>query len=331
MQVPQILLIWQDNLWEGFRDVKVDWIPSGRSITPLASEFHPPRILHVFKCFFKLLTRQYEFVILPVINFKWHADRSPFKRQLRVILRVLFLNPLLAALIRSILIGKKTVVVFDRQDEVQLCDDYLKSVRASLCFKVNMARGMHAREYRILPMPVWLFVERYPPVRVTAVSREIDLFFCADMVSEARQKAVEELELLKKDGFNVLVITERISFTEYWEYLTRAKLVVSPEGYGFECFRHYEAMLAGAVPLINCPDIPRHSYLKNGRNAFFYRDNSNGLRDVARRILVQVEWLKSMSNQVKEYVRVYHSHSFVGKHVLAKLLVEGTYRINGSN
>ena len=46
------------------------------------------------------------------------------------------------------------------------------------------------------------------------------------------------------------IINKLIDHSEYFELLPTYKFVISPEGNGIDCHRHYEALLAGCIPII---------------------------------------------------------------------------------
>ena len=46
------------------------------------------------------------------------------------------------------------------------------------------------------------------------------------------------------------IITERITQEAYLKNLSNSMFVVSPEGKGLDCYRHWEVMLTGAIPII---------------------------------------------------------------------------------
>jgi hypothetical protein len=54
------------------------------------------------------------------------------------------------------------------------------------------------------------------------------------------------------------------------EALLASWLVWSPEGSGWDSFRHYEVCLAGSVAVINFPTIRRHAPLLDGVHCFYY-------------------------------------------------------------
>ena len=56
----------------------------------------------------------------------------------------------------------------------------------------------------------------------------------------------------------------------------RSWLVWSPEGLGWDCFRHYEAAAAGSVPVINVPSITCDRPLMHGQHAIYYASECRG-------------------------------------------------------
>jgi len=57
------------------------------------------------------------------------------------------------------------------------------------------------------------------------------------------------------------VYNKKMSFTEYFETLPEYKFVISPEGNGIDCHRHYEAIMAGCIPIVeNHPGISEKYY-----------------------------------------------------------------------
>lgn len=45
-----------------------------------------------------------------------------------------------------------------------------------------------------------------------------------------------------------------LSPEEYFTSLPSYKFVISPEGSGIDCHRHYEALIAGCIPIVECSD-----------------------------------------------------------------------------
>ena len=70
-----------------------------------------------------------------------------------------------------------------------------------------------------------------------------------------------------------------LSKGEYLRRCARAWLTWSPEGYGWECLRHYEASLCLSVPVLSPPGILRHFPLQDRVHAIYYAAEGSGLRD----------------------------------------------------
>lgn len=72
---------------------------------------------------------------------------------------------------------------------------------------------------------------------------------------------------LKKNG----IINSSLNHNNYFESLPNYKFVISPEGNGIDCHRHYESLIAGCIPIIeynalieekykNCPILYTKDY-----------------------------------------------------------------------
>lgn len=57
------------------------------------------------------------------------------------------------------------------------------------------------------------------------------------------------LKYFSKQSF-ATIITNRITQEAYLKNLSNSMFVVSPEGNGLDCYRHWEALVAGAIPII---------------------------------------------------------------------------------
>lgn len=64
------------------------------------------------------------------------------------------------------------------------------------------------------------------------------------------------LETLKMNDIN----NTRIDNSTYYHELPNYKFVISPEGNGIDCHRHYEALMAGCIPIIEDNSIIKEKY-----------------------------------------------------------------------
>lgn len=92
---------------------------------------------------------------------------------------------------------------------------------------------------------------------------------------------------LKKNGItNEIVNSKKYSVLEYYNKLKEHKFVISPEGNGIDCHRHYEAILCGCIPIIEDNYYMRHKY-KN-TPVLFTKDYSE----------ITTEYLNSKYNEI---------------------------------
>jgi len=63
-----------------------------------------------------------------------------------------------------------------------------------------------------------------------------------------------------------------LSHSDYFDTLPDYKFVISPEGNGIDCHRHYEALIAGCIPIIEHNDMIKEKY--NGCPILYTTDYS---------------------------------------------------------
>lgn len=69
-----------------------------------------------------------------------------------------------------------------------------------------------------------------------------------------RQKI--EYELTKRQIYNLPFVRKQT----YWKALLDHKFIISPEGNGIDCHRHYEALMAGCIPIVEDNPLIREKY-----------------------------------------------------------------------
>jgi hypothetical protein len=77
---------------------------------------------------------------------------------------------------------------------------------------------------------------------------------------------------LEANGFDCGSVDERVSPREHWRQLQQCKFVASPEGNGVDSHRTYEALIAGAVPIVEDTEHIRAVY--GGAPILYTRDYS---------------------------------------------------------
>jgi hypothetical protein len=146
-------------------------------------------------------------------------------------------------------------------------------------------------------------------VEPVSAPKTADVFFAGDVSpnSSVRSEGLAELLALREEGIAVDWPEQRITHAEFVKRLSGAWLAWSPSGYGWDCYRHYEAGLLGSVAVINYPTIRRHRPLEHGRHCFYYAPEPGGLAAAIRAALADKAKLGEMAEAAREHVLRHHT------------------------
>ncbi len=106
---------------------------------------------------------------------------------------------------------------------------------------------------RLRPISIGLSAERVADAPCVLPEKTVDVFFAGSTgyATAIRQAGLLQLRALQASGVRVDIADAPVPRREFLARCARAYLVWSPEGLGWDCFRHYEAAMCGAVPVIN--------------------------------------------------------------------------------
>ena len=156
---------------------------------------------------------------------------------------------------------------------------------------------------------------RLPP---TPQPRGADVFFAGRIEgsSSLRAKGLAELRALAARGVVLDIPAEPLPLEEFYRRCAGAWLVWSPEGFGWDCFRHYEAAACGSVALINQPTIERHRPLIGGEHALYYDPEPGGLTRAVESALADRPALSRIAAAGQRHVLAHHSVDALARHMV---------------
>ncbi len=322
-----VLCVWQDNLFAGLPGCAVDHLATGATITPSGAR-GPGAVRRLPAVLARLGAGKYDLVVLPAVDFRWAYDDSFAKRAVRRVLSAAMrLRPVSAGVNRVLSRRGTRVIVLDRYDSHEPLLDYLRCVTsARRYFKTNLPESDSGRLFplgrggacRFEYLPYWIAVENYqvPFQR----DRDIDVFWAGTVNSEQRRASIDAVRQLSAEGYRVRVVEGHLPFAEYLHLMSRSWLTLSPQGYGYNGFRHYESMLVGSVPVINRPDPPIVNDFRHGQNCFFYHTAQSDLNEVIRQALADRPRLLHLAEGLRSFVIDHHSTQAVGRYLLRRAL-----------
>jgi hypothetical protein len=141
-----------------------------------------------------------------------------------------------------------------------------------------------------------LALERAPKSR--------DVFFAGTLhaTSFVRERLGDLVAQLRKAGVDVDLPDERLPYREYLSRCSAAWLTLSPEGFGWDCYRHVEAAIVGSVPVLNAPTIERYEPMRAGEHCLVYfPDDVPGAVDMIRSALADKPKLLTMARAAEAH------------------------------
>lgn len=148
--------------------------------------------------------------------------------------------------------------------------------------------------------------------------KTIDVFFAGRVrdSSTVRERGFAELLALRDDGHAIDVSDAALPLDEYLARCARAHLVWSPEGFGWQCFRTYEAAMCGTAPLCSRPGIECYSPLIDGVHAVYYDVEPGGLTRAVKAALADRARLCAIGIAAREHVQAFHTPAAIARHVV---------------
>lgn len=117
------------------------------------------------------------------------------------------------------------------------------------------------------------------------------------------------------------IIRQSLNHSDYFERLPDFKFVISPEGNGIDCHRHYEALIAGCIPIIEHNKLIEEKY--KGCPILYTTDYSE----------INEEYLQKkydeMKSQIYDFSRLFLS--FYSEQEQAAIKVNGNFWMNERN
>lgn len=311
--VPErILELSRDPLFKSVYPERTDWVQIGSPLEPFgrhAGHAAVDRTAFV-GALTRLSKRTYDFAVFPAIRNWIPADESqPFRSSLRSSLIWIAGGRVTSRMIGGALgLRRLRFILRDVSDFPDLDESgsrlfpgaVLYSKREVLVEDLRMSR--HPKVV-YTPMPF----EFEPYDQIGQVEKTVDVFYAARLNNELRRQADGVLRDLAAEGISVDMPEERLDFDSYLRRMAAARLVVSPRGQGEHCYRHYEALLLGSVPVINHPLRPVRYELEHQETCIFYEPRPEALRNTIVRALWDPRKLTEIARRGDDLVRANHS------------------------
>lgn len=182
-------------------------------------------------------------------------------------------------------------------------------------FRMDERRRRWVEKLRPISIGLPTHAEGLPP---PPQAKTADVFFLGRVAdsSTARARGLAELKALADQGWVIDIPDAPLPRPEFYRRCAAAWLVWSPEGLGWDCFRHYEALACGAVPMINQPQIDRHAPLIAGQHALYYDPEPGGLTRAVLAALKDKDALARIAAAGREHVMAHHTPPALARYIV---------------
>jgi hypothetical protein len=170
--------------------------------------------------------------------------------------------------------------------------------------------------HKLAPISVGVPAATLADLPAAPPNKVADIFFAGSVAHGGlRTAGWAALERLRTRGVHVDLSPGGVPRPEYLRRMAAARLAWSPEGFGWDCFRHYEALAAGAVPVISRAGVERYCPLVEGTHCLYYDPEGDDLERVVTAALAEPVRLAAMAAAGREHVMRHFTHRALCRHV----------------
>ncbi len=210
------------------------------------------------------------------------------------------------------------VCFFKRELPQNPCNAFLYTSARTEC----NGNVLHLENYRrwmakLRPISMGIAPEICAQYSALEVPKKTDVFFAGDTTNRPNRIAgLRQLELLAKAGYSIDLVRGKVPREEFFLRCAQAHIVWSPEGFGWDCWRHYEVGLLGSVPLMQSPTIQRYAPLAEDEHALYYFIEGDHLARRIRQALQNKPRLVEMGRAARAHVLRHHTYEALGRYVI---------------
>ena len=235
------------------------WVPTGGSLLHGDSAVEHRAVRRTGAIVGQLLRIRrgaFDVVAVPALEPEYGYG-SKIKRRLRVFGARLAATRLGPWLVRALVLGRSqpAIVIVDNSDKPRISYETCRLLPTFTCYfkrelvpSITFDANEDAIHRRVHHLP--LMVPNVDPA-FSPRPKHVDVFFAGQTRSKLRREGIVEIRALESLGISVDIPNETLTYPEYVDRMSAAWIVWSPRGFGWDCYRHYEACYAGSVPLIN--------------------------------------------------------------------------------
>src|SRR5207249_4047390 len=106
---------------------------------------------------------------------------------------------------------------------------------------------------------------------------------------------------------------------EYREAVRQTRLCLSPGGVGWDCYRHYEVVAYGSVPVLNYRSLCSIAPFRHGRHCFYYDPQADLVGQLEEWLRLPPAVLDDMVGEAQRHLRAHFTFDALAAYVVGEL------------
>lgn len=182
-------------------------------------------------------------------------------------------------------------------------------------WKDHQGKLLHLVE-KVSNIPLGIADKKYAELKTQRVLRQdIDVLFVGAMTNTMRMRGQQLVQELAANSSWNIVLEESLPFEDYCRMVARSKITISIAGGGWDCFRHYEAVALGSLPLINKPTIDA-VWWHPMPEAIFFENTFVNFRSRIEQLLTNDSLRKTCFEILEQQVEHHTLHSKIVEYII---------------
>jgi hypothetical protein len=153
-----------------------------------------------------------------------------------------------------------------------------------------------------------------------SADKETDLFYAGtpDQLP-ARERMPELLAAAKRKGWRVFAPERRIPLADFREAVRTSRYCLSPGGVGWDCYRHYEVIAFGSVPIMNYRTIAAVAPFEHGRECFYFDPQGDLIGQIEPWLGLSAGQTDTLSKAAQKKLKGHYTFAALAQYVMDEI------------
>lgn len=160
-----------------------------------------------------------------------------------------------------------------------------------------------------------------PPL--PAAQKAYDVFYSGSTSQVPSREAMPSiLQNLRARGWRVASPGQRLEPDRYREVTANSRLCLSPGGVGWDCYRHYEVVALGSVPVFDFRSIRQTAPFRHGVDCFYVDPQDDAASRIHELLQTPDATLDSMAAAAQRRLEAHFTFKALALYIMAELGAE---------